>query len=170
MRRARANPAASRLRASVDRGLIAEAPGGSALVAEMDHPAKERAGGEDDGAAGDCAAVDELDSGDRARLGQDARRFAFDDGKIRGLGNQILHSAPIELPVRLGAGALDSRTLAAVEDAKLDAGLVGGARHHAIERVDLAHQVSLAKAADRRVAGHLADGRDTMGHERGRGA
>ena len=99
----------------------------------------------------------ELNSGDRARLGQEARRFAFDDGEIRSLGDQVLHRAPIELPVRLGAGALDSRTLAAVEDAKLDAGLVGGARHHAIQRVDLAHQMSLAKAADRRVARHFAD-------------
>ena len=82
-------------------------------------------------------------------------------------GDQVLHRAPIELPVGLGAGALDSRTLAAVEDAKLDAGLVGGARHHAIERVDLAHQMSLAKAADRRVARHFADRRETMGHQRG---
>ena len=108
--------------------------------------------------------------GDRARLGQDARRFAFDDGEIRRLRDQVLHRAPIELPVGLGARSLDGRTLAAVEDAKLDAGLVGGARHHAIQRVDLAHQMSLAKAADRRVAGHFADRRETMGHQRGQGA
>ena len=43
------------------RGLIAEAPGRRALVAEMDHSAKERAGGQDDRAAADCAAVGELD-------------------------------------------------------------------------------------------------------------
>src|SRR5690606_26263139 len=47
--------------------------------------------------------------------------------------------------------------LARVECAELDAGLVGGERHRAAKRVDLAHEVALADPADRRVAGHLAE-------------
>ena len=119
--RASANPAASRLLRQRDRGRVAEAAGRGALVAEMDDPAQEGAGGQDDGAAGDRAAVGEFDARDRARFGQDARRLAFDDGQVRGLRDQVLHRAPVELPVGLGAGSLDGRALAAVEDAKLDA-------------------------------------------------
>ena len=40
----------------------------------------------------------------------------------------------------------------------------------AIERVDLAHEVALADAADGRIAGHFADRGGAMGDERGRGA
>ena len=167
MSRPSAKPAASRLWASDDRGRIAEASGRGPLVAEMDHSAQEGAGGEDDGAAGDRAAVGELDARDGAGVGCDPSGFPFDDGQVRRLGDQRLHGAPIELSVGLGARPLDGGTLAAIEDAELNAGRIGGARHHAVERVDLAHQMALAQAADRRVAGHFADRRETMGDERG---
>jgi len=48
-----------------------------------------------------------------------------------------------------------------------DAGLIGGARHEAVQGVDLAHQVALADAADGRVAAHLADGIQVVGEEQG---
>ena len=151
-----------------DRGRIAETSGRRSLVAKMDHAAQESAGGEDDGAAGDGAAVSERDAGDGAGVGRDAGGFPFDDGQIRGLADQRLHGAPVKLAVGLGARPLDGGALAAIENAELDAGGVGGARHHAVERVDLAHQMAFAEAADRRVAGHFADRRETMGDERGR--
>ena len=153
-----------------DRGRIAEAAGRRALFAEMDDPAQERAGGEDDRPAGDHAPVGEVDSGDGAGSRGDPRRFAFDHGQVRRFGDESLHGAPVELAVGLGARALDGGALAAVEDAELNAGSVGGARHHAVERVDLAHQMALAQAPDRRIARHFADGRETVGDERGRGA
>ena len=116
------------------------------------------------------AAVGQLDSGDRARLGQDLRRFAFDDGQVRRSGDEGLHGAPVELAVGLGARSLDGRTLAAVEDAELDAGQIGGAAHDPVQGVDLPHQMALAQAADRRIAGHFADCREPVGDERGPGA
>ena len=61
-----AKPAASRLWASETEGRIAEAPGRRPLVAEVDDPAQERAGGQHDRAASDRAAVSELDAGDGA--------------------------------------------------------------------------------------------------------
>ena len=153
-----------------DRGRIAETPGRRPLVAEMDHAAKKRAGGEHDGAAGDRAAVSELDAGDGAGVGGDPSRLPFDDGQVRGFGDERLHGAPVELAVGLGARPLDGGAFAAIEDAKLNAGRIGGARHHAVQRVDLAHQMALAQTADRRIAGHFADCCETMGNERGRGA
>ena len=141
-----AKPAASRLWASETEGAIAEAPGRRALVAEMDHSAQEGAGGQHDGGAGDDAAVGELDSRDGAAFGHDPGRFPFDHGQVRRFGDERLHGAPIELAVGLGARPLDGGTFAAVEHAELDAGRVGGAPHHAVERVDLAHQMALAQA------------------------
>ena len=95
-------------------------------------------------------------------------RFAFDDAQVRGPGDKRLDGAPIELPVGLGARPLNRWTLTSIEDAELDARRVSSARHYAVERVDLAHQVALAQPTDRGVARHLADRRRTVGDEGGR--
>ena len=84
--------------------------------------------------------------------------------------DRVLHGPAVELAVGLGAGTLHGRALAAVEHAELDAGLVGDAAHHAVEGIDLAHEMALAQAADGRIAGHLADGREAVGDERRPGA
>src|SRR5690606_22290316 len=81
-----------------------------------------------------------------------------------------LHGAPIELAVGLGARSAHRRPLAAVENAELDAGLVSDPAHKAIESIDLAHEVPLAKPPYRGVAAHLADGRELVGDERRRNA
>ena len=83
-----------------------------------------------------------------------------------GLGDRRLHRLAIELAIGLGARALHGRTLRAIEQAELDAGLVGDPAHQAVERVDLADQMALAEPADRRIARHLADGRRLVGDER----
>ena len=50
------------------------------------------------------------------------------------------------------------RAFAAVEQAELNAGGVDRLAHHAAEGVDLADDLPLGHAADRRVAAHLGDG------------
>ncbi len=70
-----------------------------------------------------------------------------------------LHGMAVELAVGLGARPAHRRALAAVQDAELDAGAIDRPAHDAVERIDLAHQMALAEAADRRVARHLADRR-----------
>ena len=42
--------------------------------------------------------------------------------------------------------------------------------HQAIEGIDLAHEVALGEAPNRRVAGHLADGRGVVGDQQCGGA
>ena len=44
---------------------------------------------------------------------------------------------------------------------------IGDAAHQAVERVDLAHEMALAKAADGRIAGHRADRVGAQRHQRG---
>src|SRR5262249_18919395 len=62
------------------------------------------------------------------------------------------------------------RPLAPVEDAKLDAALIGDAAHQPIKGIDLADEVPLPQPADRRIAGHRPDGREPMRHQRRAGA
>jgi hypothetical protein len=50
------------------------------------------------------------------------------------------------------------RALAAVEHSELNAGGVDRPAHRAAERIDLANNLALADAADRRIAAHLPDG------------
>ena len=72
----------------------------------------------------------------------------------------------VELPVGLGAGRAHRRALAGIERAELDAGAIRGPRHGAAERVDLAHQVSLADAADGRdCSSSDPSGLDALGQE-----
>ena len=68
----------------------------------------------------------------------------------------------VEHAIGLRARRAHGRALARVEDAELDAGLVGGDRHRAAQRVDLLDQVALADAADRRVARHLPERLDVV--------
>ena len=118
-------------------------------------PARNRARRRPVDHAGDAAVLDDqiLD-----------RRLDHGRGSAVGAGAACIACA-VELAVGLGARAPHRRPLAAVEQAELDAGGVGDPAHQAVERVDLAHQVALAEPADRRVARHLADGRDAVGEQ-----
>ena len=86
--------------------------------------------------------------------------------RLRLLAEQILHGLAIELAVGLGARAAHGRALAPVQHPELDAAAIGRPRHHAVERIDLADEMALAEPADRRIAGHHADGLGLMRHQR----
>ena len=42
---------------------------------------------------------------------------------------------------------------------------IGDPAHQAIQRIHLPDEVTLAQPADRRIAGHRADGGEAMGHQ-----
>ena len=73
----------------------------------------------------------------------------------------------VQHPVRLGPGGAHGRAFAAVQDAELDAGFVGGRRHGATQRVHLFDQMAFADAADGRVTAHLAQGLDVVRQQQG---
>ena len=93
-------------------------------------------------------------------------RLALDHAEIGGLADGGLHRRGIELAVGLGTRTPHGRTLAAVEHAELDARRIGHPAHQPVERIDLADQMALAETADGGIAGHRADGRKAMGHQR----
>ncbi len=136
----------------------------------MDEAAQEGAGGQHHGAGSEDPAVRRHDARDPVAVDGEVLDRGLDDFEVRDGGNRRLHGLAVKLAVGLGAGTLHRRPLALIEDAELDAGLVGHAAHEAVERVDLAHEMAFAQAADGGVAGHLADGGEAVGEERRLGA
>ncbi len=148
------------------RGRVAEATGRPALPPEMDLAAQEGAGGQHHGARAPGAPVGRQDAADRAaRVEQQVVDGSLGDREVRLPGEQRADGLAIERAVGLRPRPAHGRALAAVEDAELDAGAVDRARHQAVERIDLAHEVAAAEAADRRVAGHRADGLPLVGQQ-----
>ena len=153
---------------------LAGAPRRRPLLAHVDQAPQEGAGRQDHGARADAPPVGERH---RPRL---RGPTPADDPEIldRALGDRQvpdavergLHRPPIEGAVRLRPGASDRRTLAPVQKAELYPGGVRRAAHEPVQRVDLADEVPLPEAADRRVARHLADGARLVRHQQGRGA
>ena len=45
----------------------------------------------------------------------------------------------------------------------MNAGLIRGTPHHAIQRIDLCNKMTLADTANCGIAGHLSDGFDVLG-------
>ena len=69
---------------------------------------------------------------------------------------RALHILLIPPAVRLRAQGVDGRALAQVQHPVLDARAIGRLRHLAAERVELAHEMALPRAADGGIAGHIA--------------
>ena len=165
-----AKPQRSSVSGKPDRRRFADPAGRDLLFADMDEAAQERPGGQNHRAGRQNPAIGQANSRNAAFSEDQIVGFALDHRQIRRLEDRALHGGGVELAVGLGAGAAHGGALAAVQDAKLDAALVGDAAHQAVERVDLPHQMALAEPADRRIAGHRADGREFVRHQRGFGA
>ena len=95
-------------------------------------------------------------AGDRAVFGEDLHHLRLLDRQVFLQLQRVLHDLLIAAAVGLSAQGPDGGAFAPVEQAVLDAGLVGGPAHLAAQCVDLAHQLPLARAAHGGVAGHVA--------------
>ena len=101
-----------------------------------------------------------------ARSNQNIVRLALDHLEIGDFGDRRLHRRGIEFAVRLRPRSSDCRSLAAIQNPKLDAAAIGHPTHQAVQGIDLANQMTLAESSDRRIAGHRADGGELVGHQR----
>jgi hypothetical protein len=113
-------------------------------------------------------AVAEFEAFDARTVGGQlqCRRLARDHRNAVFGCEQRLNRIPVQLAVGLDTRPLHRRTFRCVEHPVVDRGAVGGARHPAVERIDLAHQMPLAEPSDRRVARHRADQRRIEADER----
>ncbi len=103
----------------------------------------------------------------RVSIDEERIGFGFDDVEMFLRLENVAHPARVGVLVGLSARRPDRRSLAAVEHAELDPGGVDGAAHLAAERVDLAHQMPLAQAADGRVARHEGNALPTQRQDAG---
>ena len=131
----------------------------------MDPAAQERADRQND------ARRSELDAarGEAARhafaVHDEVRDLLLEDHEI-GLSLEHPTDGPlVELAIGLRPRRADRRTLARVQGAKLDAGLVGRERHGTAERIDLLDQMPLADPADGGIAAHLPERLDVVGDQ-----
>ena len=142
-----------------------------AVDADVDAPPAERARSHDDGARAESAPFDRLDAEHarahcRPRHRRAAARPSPGSGEVGPLLDQRPHGASVETAVALRAWRPDCGPLAPVQHAELHHGEIRRAPHDAAERIDLAHDGALGHAADRGVAGHLADALERTRDER----
>ena len=79
-------------------------------------------------------------------------------------------SCAIQRAIRLCSRGLNRRSSGAIQQAKLNSGAIGDPAHDPAERVYLAHQMSFGYAANRGIAGHLADQIQVQSDQRCSGA
>ena len=72
------------------------------------------------------------------------------------------NGCPVQHAIGLGAGRAHRGALRSIQDAELDAGLVGRRSHRAAQRIDLLDQMPFADAANRRVTTHLTQRLDVV--------
>jgi hypothetical protein len=132
--------------------------------------AEEGAGGQHHGARHELEAHLRHHPGDARAVDHQIVHRLLENAEVRQFAEQRAHCLLVQHPVGLGAGGAHRRPFARIQHAKLNAGAVGGASHDAAERVHLFHQMALADAADRRIAGHGAEGFDVVREQQSRGA
>ncbi len=131
----------------------------------MDAPPEERADGEYDRARPDHDAGHGDDAVYAATLDHKIGHFLLEYREIRLALEHRANLAPIQRAIGLRARGAHRGTLARVQRAELDARAIDRARHRAAEGVDLAHEVALADAADRRIAAHRPERLDGLRKE-----
>ena len=98
----------------------------------MDQAAQERASGEHHGARGDAVALGRKDSSHHVAVDSEILDRGLDHFEVGCGCDRRLHGLAIELAVSLGARTLHGGALGLVQDAKLDAGLIGHPAHEAV--------------------------------------
>ena len=91
----------------------------------------------------------------------------LEDGQVRLVFQHAPDRGFVEHTVCLGPRGAHGRALAGVENAKLNARLVGGQGHSTAQRIDLFDQMAFANAANRGVAAHLPQSLDVVGEQQG---
>jgi hypothetical protein len=152
-------------RSARDRRRIAEAPGPVVRQPDMDQTIEEGAGGQHHGGASKRMPSCVTTPLTRSPLEDQVVRRLLEQRQVRLVFEATADRLLVQLPVGLGAGGPYRRALGGIQDAELDARLVGRRRHRTTQRIDLLDQMPLADAADRGIAGHRAEGFDVVGEQ-----
>jgi hypothetical protein len=144
------------------RGWIAGPAAAIVGVADVDFASQKSAGGEDDAARAEIQAHLRAHAGDAVAVEQQVVDRLLEQGQLGLVLHRVADEGAVQRSIGLAARGAHGRTLARVEPSPLDARGIGGLRHDTAECVDLLDQVTLADAADGRVAAHRADRLDAV--------
>jgi hypothetical protein len=87
--------------------------------------------------------------------------------KIRLVLKAKTNRLSIEHPVSLRARCSHRRSLACIEDAKLDTGCIGRKCHRTTQGIDLFHEMALPDTPNRGIARHLTQRFEVVGQKKG---
>src|SRR4051812_49666825 len=136
----------------------------------MDQTTQERPGSDHHRSGRKLSAVTQTNSSDSAIRDDELIRLAFDHAEIISLPDRGLYGSGVKLAVRLSARSANCWTLATVQHPKLDPTGIGRPAHETVQGIDLTDQMTLAETADGGIAGHGADGGETVSHQGSPGA
>jgi hypothetical protein len=145
-----------------DRRRVAEAAGPVVRQADMDQAIEEGAGGQHHGGRLEADAELRHHPADPVTAEDQVVRRLLKQRQVVLVFEAAADRLLVELPVGLGAGGPYRRALGGIQDAELDARLVGRRRHRTTQGIDLLDQMALADAADRGIAGHRTEGFDVV--------
>lgn len=131
----------------------------------MDQPTQEGTCRQHHRAASEFTAISQGDARDRFGADSKVESITLNNGKVDMIEEFGLHCLPIKLAIRLRPRTAHRRPFSPVEQTKLDTRRIGDPSHQPVERVNFPHEVALAEAADRGIAGHDADRVLPMGNE-----
>ena len=77
-------------------------------------------------------------------------------GEVRRVFQHFFHVGAVEESIRLHSLGVNGRTLAQIQRPRLERDLIGGIAHLAAQCIDFVDQMTLARAANGRIAGHIA--------------
>lgn len=98
-------------------------------------------------------------------LDQQVVHRSLDKLQVRLLLDYVAHGLSIEFSISLGASRSYGGSLARIQRSELYAGTIDSLCHGSAHCIDLARQVTLADATDRRVAAHLSKRRYALRDE-----
>ena len=137
-------------------------------LADVDHPAEEGAGGQDDGAGADHGAVRQDDAGDRAAFDNEVDNFSLDEPTGRSCERTARCTASrYRARSACARGPCAAGPLRRLSRRNWMPAKSAARAHDPVHGVDLADDVALAETADRGVAGHLAQAIEAMRDEDG---
>ena len=143
----------------ISRGRFAGAARRPLIAPDVDQPVQKRPRGHDERAASVLFAALECQPRDAPAVDQKPSGAAHYPRDVRLRVQSVVDPLAVAPLVGLRARRPDGGTTTAIEQLELDPGGVDRRGHQAAERVDLAHQVALRRATDRRVAGHVRNRR-----------
>lgn len=133
----------------------------------MNQATQESSTGQNGGTARNPATIHHNNGGDPIIHHFNIKGVTFNNRQIFNRVDFALHRLAVKPPVSLSPRSSNRRAFFTIEHAKLDTGSVSDPAHQTVQCINLANQMSFAKTANRRVAGHHPNRLTLMGNEGG---